>query len=393
MIQKRYLAERKDIIMKKMISVAAVVALMSPAAFASKAYKSVLGAVQTGPTTYQDIFYNPSKVNDFSNVATFEFGSSTVNTSDAANKSAEAGVIRTFGDHKVGFYLGHKSANYVTTKGKVSTPTTASQFTTDGNHNPFEITYGTKFGDIGFGVGLTYSAYENKVETASTLAKESNMGLRVGAAHADWEAALNLGLGTTADFYNATAGGDKTKYKGATDIGLRGLYNVSPTLGVYASYNMFGGKYEVTGSSTEYSEGNYKLGVESKVAGDGHVFIYGAYFTGINVKTKVTGANDAKDETTALPVYLGFQTEATSWLTLRAAASQSILVSGHKVTPATGTATTETTGANDTTVAAGFGIKFNKVTMDASLTGASDTGKVIDFTKNVGAQGSLTYNF
>lgn len=380
--------------MNKLITIAALVAIAAPSAFASKARVEALGSTQGAPNDIQNIFAYPSRVNDFGNAATVEFGSSSKDTTGtAANKSAEGGFFRNMGDSVFGIYFGRKSAVYPQLKTLLGTPTVGTtQLTTDGQNNPFELFYGMKMGDVTYGASLTYSNYEDKVFVANKLNKESLLGLRLGAATGDLDVGLLAGLSSAADFYGATAASSVQKYKGKTGLALNVTYTVMSDLLVHGSYGMDGAKFDtgVTGATeTEAEATSMKLGVESNVKGDGHAFYYGAYYTSTVGKNKTA---DFKQETSKLPVYMALEADATSWLVLRASMEQSVLVASAKTATA-GTSTAETTGANDATVAAGLGLRFNKLTMDASLTGANSTGKFLDFTTEVGTKASLTYMF
>jgi hypothetical protein len=88
---------------------------------------------------------------------------------------------------------------------------------------------------------------------------------------------------------------------------------------------------------------------------------------------------------------IGVEADATSWLVLRASAKQNILVGDTK--PNGGVAQTT---RNNTTVALGTGIRFNKFMLDATLAAGSVPGSpgtaAINDTSLMG-NASLTYMF
>ena len=84
---------------------------------------------------------------------------------------------------------------------------------------------------------------------------------------------------------------------------------------------------------------------------------------------------------------MGLEVDANSWLTLRGSVTQTVLYGENKTEAA---ATTKDQLTNDTVVAAGAGIKWGKINLDATLAGAVN-GQVNG--NNLLANGSLTYMF
>ena len=98
-----------------------------------------------------------------------------------------------------------------------------------------------------------------------------------------------------------------------------------------------------------------------------------------------------------MPLQIGVEAEANSWLTLRGSVSQNVqLINNTKRTPqAGGAATVDLAPGNDNlTFAAGLGLKLNKVTVDGTLFQANGNGTNATITgDNLFAQVGMSYWF
>jgi hypothetical protein len=100
---------------------------------------------------------------------------------------------------------------------------------------------------------------------------------------------------------------------------------------------------------------------------------------------------DNKTETTALPVFAGIEADATSWMVLRASVQQNFILGSKKVTTA-GAGGDADTITNNTTVAAGAGLKFGKLLLDGTLEAANSTTAAVNGNAFL-ANAALTYMF
>jgi len=130
---------------------------------------------------------------------------------------------------------------------------------------------------------------------------------------------------------------------------------------------------------------------------DGVDFFYGVSLSMENDKVSyLTSGLTSKTDYMRTPFLVGVEAEAASWLVLRGSISQTVLFGSKKTTDTSGNVTGDS-ATNDTTVAAGAGLKFGKFTLDtfiaASTTGnvslASDSGSGDKFL----TQASLNYAF
>lgn len=337
------------------MTIIVAVALAATSAFASKArLRALSNAAHLSDT--RDVFAEPDKAVNMGEVVAMEASNnsgsvSTPGGNDAASPNAEGGFVRKWNDNMaMGAWLGNKSslsAAGLSDAGASSGSGTSIQ-------NPLNLYFASKAGDMAWGVGLNYSNYEHK----GNKDKASSMGLNVGASTAMWEASLGMGLtGEATD-------NDATKYEHKSPMALHGGYWMD-TMFLYGDYSMGGGKAKNIASSTttlDREKTSLQLGVINSHKKDGADFFYGVSYLMTTDKTK----DVTKSEGTFLPVLIGIEADANSWLVLRASITQNVLLGTNKTTPAAGTST-DVTMTDNTVVASGLGMKLGKFTVDGSL--------------------------
>ena len=365
--------------MKKLMMIA-VVTLASASAFASKARLSALsyngsntnGLSANAPHLIdtQTIFVNPADLTTMGSWATFETGSTDATPATTPNTApnAEAGFARASGDARWGFYLGHTTIATTLRHVAVGSPAAGTYLIEE---NPINLFYAAKMADISWGLGLNYSNSDKKA-----LGKQFSTGVTGGMRMGAWDASLGLGVADTAEI-------GTNKWTGKMSADLRAGYAMD-TWYFYGQYNMNGGKHEVASATTADLENSMiKLGAINTTKVDGGEFFWGAAYAMDTVNNKA--GTGAKTESSYLPFVVGIEADAASWLVLRGSVTQDVLLSQEKKSPGE-----TTTRANNTTVAAGAGIKFNKFTLDGAIAGQS-TG-VINGASLLTTAG-LTYNF
>ena len=394
---------------------------MAAPAFASKARMASLQNAASVTDT-QSIFDNPAKSYLLGDFATLEMGatSATVDRTGANtpenvitngsttgitlySPDAEGGFVKSYGDSKIGFYMGRRSP--FTTRMR-------SLMGYAGQINPIEVMYGFQAMDLKWGAALSYSKAEPK--TAGGQQKEDAMGVRIGAIGSNWDAGLTLGLGSNAtgtagnNIGIATVGANAdSTYKGTTGFKVTGGYWFN-TMYVYGTYYQDGAKLEglaltspvATTAAVTIEQSQYEVGVIDTMKADGMNFFYGVSYIGFKSKAKditpgaldTTIQNAFTQEQTQLPFILGVEADAASWLTLRASAKQNVILGSTKVNAGE----TSSNIANNTTVAVGAGMKFNKFTLDSTLAAGSvpaSVGTGAINANNLMANASLTYMF
>ena len=361
--------------MKKVLLV--VVALASTNAFATRARVNALGNSPHLVDT-QTVYSNPADMMIMGDYVTMESGT-TAGGAEGAN--AEGMVTRSWGDAKMGLSLGNQSRN-ASTWGLRSSALYTGFATIKSQQNPVGLSYGMKTGDMNWAATLVYSNYNDKVASE----KESSMGIRTGLRMGALDAKLNIGLINT--YENTTDG----KFKGNMGITAGAGYAMD-SLYVSGTVTMAGFKAEnPAGTETkDFSGTEINASAVSSHKKDGNEFFYGAGLTSVNTKEKVA---DSKVTQLYLPVWMGMEVDAASWLTVRGSVTQKTLINSTKVETGATTTTETAPGANSTAVAVGAGMKWNKLTLDGSLTGLSGAtaNQKVDGTNLLGQVG-VTYMF
>ncbi|RYZ84806.1 MAG: hypothetical protein EOP04_17280, partial [Proteobacteria bacterium] len=155
---------------KSILTATAILAMAAPAMASKARMASLQNAAQLIDT--QSMFENPGKSYLLGDFATLEMGATstalvganapenitTNGTSSAAatfyGENAEGGFVRSYGDSKVGFYMGRKS--YFTSRVRALTGFV-------GQENPIDLMYGFQAADLKWGASLSYSKSDKKV--------------------------------------------------------------------------------------------------------------------------------------------------------------------------------------------------------------------------------------
>lgn len=395
--------------MKKVLVLAALT-MVSAQAFASKArLTSLQNAAHL--TDVQLTFDQPWQTAINGELATVEFGAT------GGTPNAEGGFVRQWNDSYIGLYLGHQPTALVSTIDKLNfkVNTSGEKFSASklfALNNPFNVWYGSKAGDITWGANFFYLSSDVKSggdvspKTGTTInvtkQKANVMGASVGATNGVWDASLIMGLAGKGQFTNgatafdvngsanAIAANAEVELNSKSNMTLLGGYKMD-TMYYYGSYNMGSAALSLNGTEAAKADAStMTLGLVNTHAKDGVDFFYGVSYVMEQTKVKPTGGNETKIDTTKLPVIVGVEAEANSWVTLRGSITQSFpLLGSTKTDTGTGTADSNTLGES-TTVSAGVGMKFNKFTLDGVLSsGTSGALKTDDIATNA----SLTYAF
>ncbi|WP_415062357.1 hypothetical protein [Bdellovibrio sp.] len=341
-------------------------------AMASKARVSAL-ANSRQLVDVQYTFERPYLLHSVGELVTVEWGQS----GDGAAKEphAEGGLIKKHGESVYGIYFGRKSADFNTA---VRTASGAPlNFTVLEEQNPMNLFYGMKSGDLSWGATLKYSNGKDD----SKKQKATSMGIAAGVTNGTWEAELVLGLAGKTE--EEIAGVTHTvESKGNTKLGFG--YNLSDSMHAYADYKMSkieGDTSAVAGVEATVEKTNLNVGFINTVAknDDANVF-YGVAYSMETIKDD--------SETTALPVWVGIEANATSWMVMRGSIKQNVLLNTTKDKTPGGAG--DATDLDSVVAAAGVGIKLNKGMLDATFTQAgAGTINSDQLLSNV----SYTYNF
>ncbi|MCE3011163.1 MAG: hypothetical protein LW875_11190 [Proteobacteria bacterium] len=343
--------------MKKLLVVAAIATAASPA-FASKARVEALG---NSPqlTDVQYVFQAPYQMHAVGELATIEWGGNGTDT-----PHAEGGFIKKHGDAFYGVYFGRQSEDVNSGVNRVNTA--ASLTGTNAlllEQNPLNLMYSAKMGDITWGATVKYSKGFDEV-SASQKRKSDSTGIALGATNGTWEVHLVQGLGAQSD----NGAGVKLKSKSNTKVAL--AYNLSDSMYAFGSYKMAESETTVAASKSTTKSNELVVGlVNTLVKADGVNFFYGVSYNSSENKPSTLSAGNPKTNETSLPVWLGVEADANSWMVLRAVVQQTVLINEEKTN--TGSATTKD-DVDNTTMAAGAGFKLGKGMLDATFGTASE---------------------
>lgn len=337
--------------MKFKYFVPVLVLASSTGAYASKAR---LQALQKAVflKDVQTTFINPAHVNTIGNLMTFEFGGS----GNTAAPKAEGGIFDNSFGPNLGVYLGHMSESQIEQRA-------INGF--ENQNNPIEVFYGKDT----WGASLAVSNYNDK----TTKVKEQSVTGRFGYDHNGTEF-----YGSIEAFAKSQNANDK--FKSGPQIAI-GAEKAVGTNYFFATAEYGTGENKVAGVKTDSDILAAEVGALSRRIENVY---YGASLSYSQLTTK-------KDiSALTLPVFVGIETNVTSWAVLRASITQSVLISETQDENQAAPADKKIINKNDTRVAAGIGIKYNKFTLDGVISG-STTG---DINGNaVLSQASLTYQF
>jgi hypothetical protein len=354
--------------MKRNVLVIAGLAVLSTNAFASKARVEALNQDSVRGSEYisdsRNIFRNPAMLNSMSNYVITEWGVGAAADS-ATSPRAEGGFFREAGAFNYGLYLGNN-------QGQTRDAGFLSQT------NAMDLFFS---GDMGvqWGAKLHYAAQQD--ETAAAFKKKNNaFGLGLGVASGAFDAYLDLTLADKSE--GETAAGDEFKTKPSFIVG--GSYAMGGNT-FFASYESNKSEQKIGTTTTTNKDSEISVGAgrtwdinpTAKVFTDAKIVI-GTTENTFNTTSQV--ASNPKLKSQAMPVTIGMEAEATSWLTLRGSVTQNVILGSQEedsnlITVAAGTAKKKTI-ANSTNVSAGATLNFGKLKVDGVIgtTGAARNG-------------------
>ena len=403
-------------------------ALMSNSAFATKARLLALGMDETdNEGSYyiddsRNIFLNAGNIVNYSDMAIFEWGNDgntvTARTSVDQNSKpqAEGGFLKSAGNYTYGIYMGAESNTSALLRVVGSSKTTGAGLL-DTSDNQLDFFFGTRLGDIAVGADVVYVNGDND----SNKSEDSALALKVGAVASEWQGFINLSLDSSAK-EQFSSGTETHEFDGKFGVHIGGSYNLGKgkLFGKIKTFSWDQKDSSVTGGRKSTVEGkfsSYSLGYGTvhEVSSKSNIF------TSVEYKVKQieadfgvasAGASGAKTEAenTWIPLTIGYEAEATEWLTLRGSITTNITGSkdnknyANLNTTAQGFATQQfgsqgkSTIANSTVVNAGTTLNFGKLKVDGLVGTDASTSKTgtqggtlrLD---NLMTRVGMTYNF
>lgn len=379
--------------MKKLLLVA--ISLLSVNAFATKARVAALGASSFNVVDSSGIFTNPLRIHQFSNLVTLETGETNPITT-ATSTNAEGLFYYTLTEKaRIAVAMGNNDAMVQTGRTFMNAETSGTLFVTP--QNMLHLFYGLDEGETQYAGGIFLSNFDDK----TNVIKESSNGLSLGVKNGVNSAYVTLGLSNTAE-----AGGKKFDGGGYTRISLR-----TTQMDLMWGLDLVSWKAKQTAVATSveeesYANTNFGLKVAKSHKNDtGSEVFYGANINQqtVDCKTDASATCSSKFTRTTVPLFIGMEVNAADWLVVRGSVTQPLMDSykddataggingGTAVPGSTGAPLEYGAGPNKTTVAAGVGLKFNKLMIDGTLFTAAKP-QTLDST-NLMSQVGMTYNF
>jgi len=347
--------------MKKHVLIATGLAVLSTSAFATKARMTSLGQNATYGSQYlqdtRNVFRNASEVNAMKNYIVTDWKTAT--------GEAEGGFFREAGSFSYGVYMGSEINAFNTERTNANNTLGETTLTSDfqAHDNALDVFVA---GDAGveWGARVHYANGKNEQAIAGVTQKHSALGVGLGMGMGDIKAYFNMTLNDKSE--GAGASGDKFEAK---DMLVGASYG---WMGYVFSAEYAANGYELTPANVvkgEKKNTELSIGVgKTKEISATSRMNWDVYYNSSEAKTKnVAGAAETKVKDTTLPVTIGFETDATSWLVLRGAITQKVLFNENK-----DNAGKKKTNANTTAVTAGGTLNFGKLKVDGALEGASD---------------------
>jgi len=369
----------------KKLSLVVGLALISGSALASKARLGALGEDVFGSQFIDDnrnMFLNPANIHNYKNMATFEWGNTEGNTAattgvgtdSVATPKAEGGVILSHGSMVYGLYLGDESNDSHAFRAAAGVGATAGATdTTPREENAIGAFVGGEHG-VKWGASFTYShTGRNEGATGQEVKLQDAMRTRFGAIITP-----NLDVFAQVNLSNRAEDAAGDKFKGKLGFQTGATYKMD-------KYKVFGIYKNLDGENqTEKSihVGSYELGIGRTERLNDKVTLFTkvsyANFNSDNARIPVsTFGVQCNSQTTILgcreysakrvPLVVGFEADATSWLVLRGSVAQNLWSQEENANE------DKRTIANTTVVNAGASLKLGDITVDG-LVGNNTTG-------------------
>lgn len=380
--------------MKKQLAVAlGLSVLATPVAFASKARLLALGESTNGSFFINDnrnIFLNAAEVNNHKDLVTFEFGTgATSDLDDAPN--AEGGALKAHNNLVYGIHLGRVTSFNQTVNGLSAAAANVYK-----PSNTIDLFVG---GDAGvkWGANLTYASSKDDKYTQSAGnvadAEGQTLDANIGVLAGDISAYVKAGLLGKTEQSIETGAPTEFDLKRKHEFEVGASYKITDYT-VFAQVNM--NKYEEKESDNDIKNTTYVLGAaRTERLNDKTTMFVKLQGSMNNSDNEVLNATDSETKTIAVPVSIGLEHDAASWLVLRGSVAQNIWSSVDS------DANDKSTVANSTNVNAGATLKFGELSVDGVVGSNNGAGAISNTQSEKGTlaldnlltRASVTYRF
>lgn len=438
--------------MKKILAGIALLAMTTQMAYATQARLIALGLDELdneGSYYIEDqrnIFLNSANVNSYGDMVIFEYGGSgrAVGNGETLdqdfNSKAQGGFLKKHGNMVYGAYLGNESntSSFL----RIASTSNAVSISAAGvprvptADNQIDLFAGSSFNNgIKWGANLVYLNNEDNSSVSAINKKQEDKAgaVRLGVMADRWDAHANISFMNEAKntVAAAPAGGNAAQtvnqeFDGSLGIHVGGSYKLNKGR-VYGFYKTFQwdqkDDYNYTGWVTTSGVGPGKTG-KSEGKFDTYSLGYGRVesvnsngniFTNIQLKVvdvELKAASTVQVKNTTVPLTMGYEHAANSWLTLRGSITHNLYGKKDNKNFSSANAVVQSlVGAvygsegkgsipNSTIVNAGATLTFGKLNVDgvigtAGTNGASATGAkngALDLDRLM-AKAAVTYKF
>lgn len=381
--------------MKKQLTVALGLAVLATPVFASKARLQALGEDSYGSAYINDnrnIWLNAAQINNHKDLVTYEFGGNQT-TDSAQNARGEGGIYKAHGNFVYGAHFGGAS----NTANGMRAAAGLDEADEDNNIDLF----------IGGDAGMKWGAnlgYAKTADESSPLTAES-MRSRLGVIMGDTQVYANVNL------INNAKGDNGVKFNG--ELGYQvGAIHAWEGNTLFFDYRSFDAESEAADKKdVSLMQAELGIGRVERLNDKTNLFAKASLFNA-KVDNERTAGNVfggagctagtssvlacEEYETMRVPVVVGVETEAASWLTLRASVA-------HVVWGSEEDKNDERTIANSTKINAGATLKFGELSVDGVIGNGDATTAVAGEntaagngtlrTDNLMSRVSMTYRF
>ena len=346
----------------KKLTLALGLAVIATPALASKARLEALGEDNFGSYYINDNrnqFLNPARINEAKDLVTYEFGSSSTGSAvvadSAAAPKAEGGFNKAWNNMVWGLHFGNSTPSATVVRGLAGADLQ--------ERNVWDLFVGGDSG-IKWGANLTYEGYSKSDSNAGTNKLTSNsLRARVGVISGDLDAFAQVSLKGDANDYS----GNNVEGKSSYFLGAGYMMN---SYKLFADYLHVGTEYEVGGAgSNDWKTDRIRLGAARQERLNDKTNLF-AKLMAVHSKVENDGATSAtagisgKTTNITLPIVVGLEYDAASWLALRASVVQNVY-GNNKVDPKAGSKSSGTIA--NTAVNAGASLKFGELTVDGLI--------------------------
>ena len=365
--------------MKNTLALVLALAVVSSPAYASRARLEALGEGKNGSYYINDgrnMFLNPASIVKHKKKLMLELGASQ--GVDAASGSiGQGGFINTFGDFTYALYLNNTSDTMAQAAADINAIAPGTVVAPDAS---IELQFAGE-GAVNWGVAVTTAGNNSGARTASYW------GARAGIEKGDLAAFGTVGISSS------LKAGTLDVVKGKLRLDLGATYKMD-NMTIFGKYFTNTNELNLGAGATELNTTSFAAGVgfDKEMTKSTHMFtrVEADYATG-----KSAGVTNSKAYN--IPLVLGAETQALSWLAVRGSISHSLL--GQSIT-----GRADLSGL--TSVGAGLGMTFGDLTIDGLVatgavtpvgaTGLGMNGVATADTFGVGTMISriaMTYNF